>query len=88
MNKRTLAIILSITLAVGAFAGLSFNLISANAETVYVGDGNELVKNGNANAMFIAKSPFNTSGEGSSLTVVDYSDAAEQKLKRQGNQKR
>ena len=79
MNKKTLAIILSITLAVGAFAGLSFNLLSANAETVYVGDGTELVENGNASAMFNAKSPFNTSGEGSSLTVVYYSDAAEGK---------
>ena len=47
MNKKTLAIILSIALAVGAFAGLSFNLFSASA-VEYVGDGIELITNGNA----------------------------------------
>ncbi len=38
MNKKTLAIILSIALAIGAFAGLSFNLFTASA-VEYVGDG-------------------------------------------------
>ena len=44
MNKKTLAIILSIALAIGAFAGLSFNLFSANA-TDYVGDGTNVAYN-------------------------------------------
>ncbi len=44
MNKKTLAIILSIALAVGAFAGLSFNLFSANA-VEYVGDGTNVAYN-------------------------------------------
>ena len=56
MNKKTLALVLAIALAIGAFAGLSFNLFSANAETTYVGNGTELVTNGNcadANAKII-----------------------------------
>ncbi len=44
MNKKTLAIILSIALAIGAFAGLSFNLFSANA-VEYVGDGTNVAYN-------------------------------------------
>ena len=80
MNKKTLAIILSIALAIGAFAGLS--LLSANAVT-YVGDGNEFVVNGDASDLFglttSSTVKFETSGGGASVTAVDFNDAAEGK---------
>ena len=79
MNKKTLAIILSIALAIGAFAGLS--LFSANAVT-YVGDGNELISNGNAAELFgIAgtNSKISTTGATGSVSIIDDSDAAEGK---------